>query len=64
MGAADHPITVFHSKPIEGGFAIDVPIPVAGTVLTRYPMVNEGTWMAEAEVDGLMGTLRTAFQVE
>jgi hypothetical protein len=64
MPSVDHPVTVFAASTLPGGFAIDVPVPVAGTVLTRYPMVNSGTWTAEADVDGLASSLSIAFQVQ
>ena len=47
------PLTVFKAKTIPGGYALDYPVPVAGTMLTRYVATSVGTWTVQAKVDGV-----------
>ena len=43
---ADHPVTVMPARRIRGGYALDLPVPVAGSVFLRYPA--PGKWMVRA----------------
>jgi hypothetical protein len=38
----DRPATVMPARKIRGGYALDLPVPVAGSVFTRYP--TPGRW--------------------
>jgi hypothetical protein len=53
MPNMDHLATVFRAKKIAGGYALDYPIPVLGSVMTRYPTVGVGTWVVQARVEGM-----------
>ena len=57
-----HPITVFPAKSIPGGFALDRPIPIAGSVLQRIP-APEGIWEIQSVVDGYAEKLSTQLDV-
>lgn len=43
---ADHPVTVMPARRIRGGYALDLPVPVAGSVFLRYPA--PGKWWVRA----------------
>ncbi len=62
MNDAPHPIDVATAKPVQGGYALDVAIPVSGSVMTRVPTVSEGDWILEAKVPGF-GVLSQSFHV-
>jgi hypothetical protein len=51
-GMAMNPVTVFSAKPIPGGWALDQPIAIAGTMFTRYP--QPGIWTVQAKLEGRM----------
>ncbi len=59
---ADHPATVLQAKRFPGGFALDQPIPIVGSVFLRYPM--PGTWVVQARISGMAESLTTTMQVE
>lgn len=58
-----HPISVFPAKSIPGGFALDRPIPIAGSVLQRIP-APEGIWEIQAVIDGHSEKLITQLEVK
>jgi len=45
---ADHEVTVFPAKRIQGGFALDLSVPVAGSIFVRYP--SPGVWTVQARL--------------
>ncbi len=59
---ADHPAVVLQARRLPGGFALDQPIPIVGSVFLRYPM--PGTWMVQARISGMAETLTTRMEVE
>jgi hypothetical protein len=63
MPGMDHPIQVFQAKPIKGGVAIDVPVPIAGSIISRYPTTNTGSWVAEVKIEGVPNTFVQGFEV-
>ena len=63
MAGSMAPVAVSLAKHITGGYAIDVAVPVAGTVLTRYPTSGVGDWTVQAKVDGLDKALMTGMTV-
>jgi hypothetical protein len=63
MPGMDHPLTLFPAKPVPGGWALDYPVPVAGTAFTRLAVVNEGTWTVEAKVNSLGSPITTTFEM-
>jgi hypothetical protein len=42
--------SLFVARPLAGGFGLDYPIPIAGTVFTRFP--KPGAWTVEATIGG------------
>jgi len=54
------PITVRTGKPIPGGWALEYPIAVSGTVFTRNP--TPGGWMVQARSEGR--TITSDFDVD
>jgi len=63
MAGKSSPMTVLRAKPIDGGYAIDVGLPIAGTSFTRFPTTAVGEWQVSAEVDGVAQTLHTTMMV-
>jgi hypothetical protein len=63
MPGKSSPMTVFRAKPIAGGYAIDVGLPVWGTTFTRYPTTAVGDWQIKAEIDGVNQPLTTTMTV-
>ena len=58
----DQPAAVLQASRVPGGFALDQPIPIAGSVFLRYPM--PGTWMVQARISGVAETFSTTLEVE
>ncbi len=46
ISGRDRPVTVMPAQKIRGGYALDLPVPVAGSVFLRYPA--PGRWMVRA----------------
>jgi len=44
----DHPVTAMPARRIRGGYTLDMPVPVAGSVFTRYPA--PGGWTVRARL--------------
>jgi hypothetical protein len=57
-----HPIAVLQAKPFGTGFALDNVIPVAGSVVSRYP--EDGPWHVVATIDDQLysADLQVTFQ--
>jgi hypothetical protein len=53
------PSSALLAKAMTGGYALDYPVPISGTVFQRYP--TPGAWTVKASVDGT--TLTTPLQV-
>jgi hypothetical protein len=63
MPGVDHAISVHPASPVPGGYYLDLPIPVAGGTLARFPMIGHGTWMVEAQIQGTSSSLNQMFQI-
>jgi hypothetical protein len=63
MPGMDHDQTVFQAQPLAGGWGLDVPIPVIGSAIARFPTVCTGTWMLRSRVDGANADFSTTFDV-
>ena len=56
-----HPLSVSHAKQTAGGYSLDHAVPIAGSVLMRYPM--EGAWVVMGKVDGQIYTAELQVRV-
>jgi hypothetical protein len=60
-GAAS-PTPAHPAHPIPGGYALDRPVAIAGSVFEKYP--QRGLWRIEATVEGYPGTITTEMWVD
>jgi hypothetical protein len=60
MPGSPHALTVLRAKRAPGGWLLDYPIAISGTVFTRNP--TPGVWLIEARTEGRL--LSTDFEAE
>jgi hypothetical protein len=58
-----HPAAVYQATRLPGGYALDQQVMIAGSAFMRYPMVNEGTWIVNAQLDGAGDTFSRQMEV-
>jgi hypothetical protein len=63
MPNMDHDMTVFPAKVLPGGYALDVPVPIAGSAMSRFPISAIGRWTVDAKVEGFGGSLNSPLDV-
>ena len=59
-GAA--PASVLPARRLPGGYALDQPIPIAGSVFVRYP--TPGIWTVRATVSGVEQPMTTTIELQ
>jgi hypothetical protein len=59
----DPTTNVFPAKPVPGGYLLDYPVPIAGTVFLRNPFQVVGTWAVSAIFDGSNDTPTASLEV-
>ncbi len=55
------PASALQTKHTPGGFALDYPVPIAGTVFQRYP--KPGSWLVQAQIESTQTSLSTPLDV-
>lgn len=53
--------SVYNARQLNGGYALDYPVPIAGSIFTRFP--KPGNWTVEAIVDSPSLTLSAPMTV-